>query len=243
MKKMAAASRSQPIGCRGCLRATTAPIAPQPRMSGTPLSPLVHPLCARWASGTDTTTSASATSPSAVAVPGEASRKRRPEASEVSTRCASTATSVNLDRTPFRERYEHRASLGWTGRGASEHDRGRRARPGVQEGAARRRRHRPAGRARRDLRLPRPERRRQVDDGADAGDAAAADRRHRARGGLRRRQGRPERARDDRRGAAGGRARPAADRPRAPAAAGGAAGAAARGRGSRGPTSCSSASG
>ena len=48
---------------------------------------------------------------------------------------------------------------------------------------------------------------------------------------------------DDRRRAAGGRARPAADRPRAPAPAGRAAGAA-RGRAARrAPTSCSSASG
>ena len=47
-----------------------------------------------------------------------------------------------------------------------------------KNGAARGRRHRPPGRPRRDLRLPRPQRRRQVDDGADADDAAAADRRH-----------------------------------------------------------------
>ena len=49
-----------------------------------------------------------------------------------------------------------------------------RSRPGVQEGPARRRRDRPRRRARRDLRLPRPERRRQVDDRSDADDAAAA---------------------------------------------------------------------
>ena len=42
---------------------------------------------------------------------------------------------------------------------------------------ARRAGHRPRGRGGRDLRLPRPQRRRQDDDGADADDAAAADRR------------------------------------------------------------------
>ena len=40
----------------------------------------------------------------------------------------------------------------------------------------------------RDLRLPRPERRRQVDDRAHADDAAAADLRHRSRRRLRRRR-------------------------------------------------------
>ena len=72
-------------------------------------------------------------------------------------------------------------------------NRGRRPRPGVQEGAARRRRDRARGRPRRDLRLPRPERRRQVDDRADADDAAAADRRHGARRRLRRRRSRGRR--------------------------------------------------
>ena len=58
-------------------------------------------------------------------------------------------------------------------------DRGRGPRPGVQERPARRRRHRPARLARRDLRLPGAQRRGQVDDGAHAHDAAAADRRAR----------------------------------------------------------------
>ena len=55
---------------------------------------------------------------------------------------------------------------------------GRGARTRVQGRDPRRRRHRPAGRARRDLRLPRPQRRRQVDDRAHAHHAAAADRGH-----------------------------------------------------------------
>ena len=58
-------------------------------------------------------------------------------------------------------------------------DRGRGPRQAVQEGTAGGRRDRPPGRAGRDLRLPRPQRGRQVDDGADADDAAAADRRQR----------------------------------------------------------------
>ena len=49
-------------------------------------------------------------------------------------------------------------------------------------------RDRPCRRARRDLRLPRPERRRQVDDGAHADDAAAADGRDGAGGRLRHRR-------------------------------------------------------
>ena len=69
-------------------------------------------------------------------------------------------------------------------------DRGRRPRPRVQERAAGGRRDRPAGRAGRDLRLPRPQRRRQVDDGADADHAAAADRGHRPRRRLRHRHAR-----------------------------------------------------
>ena len=55
--------------------------------------------------------------------------------------------------------------------------RGRGARARVQ-GRPGRRRHRPDGRARRDLRLPRPERRRQVDDRPHADDAAPAHRGH-----------------------------------------------------------------
>ena len=53
-----------------------------------------------------------------------------------------------------------------------------------------------ARRARRDLRLPRPERRRQVDDRAHADDAAAADRGHRARRRLRRRASEGPQVRD-----------------------------------------------
>ena len=72
-----------------------------------------------------------------------------------------------------------------------------------------------ARRARRDLRLPRAQRRRQVDDRAHAHDAAAADRGHGARRRLRRRARGPAGARRDRRRAPGGRARPVPHRPRA----------------------------
>ena len=67
----------------------------------------------------------------------------------------------------------------------------------------------------RDLRLPRPQRRRQDDHGADADDAAAADRRPRHRRRPRRGQGGAGGARLDRRRPAGSGARPADDRPRA----------------------------
>ena len=100
-----------------------------------------------------------------------------------------------------------------------EQHRGRGARARVQERAARGRRDRPARRAGRDLRLPRAERRRQVDHGPDADDAAAAHGRHGPRRRLRRRQGGPEGALRDRRGAPGSGARSDADgsRPSAPA--------------------------
>ena len=62
---------------------------------------------------------------------------------------------------------------------------------------------------RRDLRLPRAERRREVHDRPRPDDAASSDRGHRARRRLRRREGRAEDPRDHRRRAAGGRARPA----------------------------------
>ena len=75
-----------------------------------------------------------------------------------------------------------------------------------------------AGRARRDLRLPRTERRRQVHDRPHARHAAAPDRRARAGRRLRRRRGRRRGAAHDRRRAAGGGARSADDRPRAAAA-------------------------
>ena len=66
--------------------------------------------------------------------------------------------------------------------------------------------------ARRDLRLPRPERRRQVHHRPHADHPAAPHRRHRAGRRLRRRhRGRPG-PRRDRRRASGGRPRPAADR-------------------------------
>ena len=102
--------------------------------------------------------------------------------------------------------------------------RGRGPRPRVQERPARGRRHRPPGRARGDLRLPRAERRGQVDDRADAHHAAAADRGHGAGGGPRHRARGTRGARGDRRRAAGGGARPAADRARSHAAADDAAG-------------------
>ena len=102
--------------------------------------------------------------------------------------------------------------------------RGRGPRPRVQERPAGRRRDRPGGRARRDLRLPGPERRREVDDGADAHHAAAAHRGHGARRGPRHPKRGRRRAGGDRRRAAGGRARPAAHRPRSHAAADDAAG-------------------
>ncbi len=70
---------------------------------------------------------------------------------------------------------------------------------------------------RRDLRLPRAERRGQVDDGAHAHDAAAADGREGARRPASTSSARARRCARDRRRAAGGRARPAADGPRAPA--------------------------
>ena len=76
----------------------------------------------------------------------------------------------------------------------------------------------------RDLRLPRPERRRQVDDRADADDSAAADRGLRPRRRLRRPHGGPEGALRDRRRAPGGRTRPAPDGARPPEAADDAAG-------------------
>ena len=119
------------------------------------------------------------------------------------------------------------------GRGV-ERNRGRPAGPGVQGRRRRRRGDRPARRRGRDLRLPRPERRRQVDHRAHADDAAAPDLRHRDRGRVRHRPPGPAGAEGDRRGAAGGGARPDPDRPRAPAAADGAPCCAARGaRGAR----------
>ena len=70
----------------------------------------------------------------------------------------------------------------------------------------------------RDLRLPRPERRRQVHDRPHADDAAAAHGRPRDGRRLRRGQAGAAGARLDRRRAPGGGARPVPDRPRAPAA-------------------------
>ena len=82
---------------------------------------------------------------------------------------------------PTREVRRPRAAAGLRGRVGERRQRHprRRALARVQGRHQGRRRHRPPGRARRDLRLPRPERRRQVDDGADARHAAAADRRAR----------------------------------------------------------------
>ena len=85
----------------------------------------------------------------------------------------------------------------------------------VQRRHPRRRRDRPRGRGRRDLRLPRPQRRRQVDDRPHAHDAAAADRGPRDGGGLRRRHAGPRRAPAHRRGAPGGGARQLPHGPRA----------------------------
>ena len=82
-------------------------------------------------------------------------------------------------------------------------------RPRVQEGPARRRRDRPPRRTRRDLRLPGPERRREVDHRADADHPAAADIRRCPCRRLRRRA-RAKGALDDRRRAPGGCARRAA---------------------------------
>ena len=121
-------------------------------------------------------------------------------------------------------------------------DPGGQARPPVQEGPARGRRDRAGRPAGRDLRLPRSERRGQVDDRPHADDAAAADLRQRARRRLRRRQAGRAGADAHRRGAAGSRARPAPDRPRAPPPAGLAPGDPARRAGSSARTSCSAAS-
>ena len=76
----------------------------------------------------------------------------------------------------------------------------------------RRRRHRPRGRGRRDLRLPRAQRRGQVDHRPHAHDAAAAHRGPRDGGGLRRRHPGRRRAPPHRRGAPGGRAGQLPDR-------------------------------
>ena len=62
---------------------------------------------------------------------------------------------------------------------SDQRDPGRGPGPRVQERAARRRRHRPRGRARRDLRVPGPERRREVDHGPHADHAPPAHRGHR----------------------------------------------------------------
>ena len=94
-------------------------------------------------------------------------------------------------------------------------DRGRGTGQAVQEGPAGGGRDRPARGPGRDLRLPGPQRRRQVDHGADADHAAATHRwlgtGGRLRGGHRWRPG----ARAHRRRAAGGRAGPVPERPRA----------------------------
>ena len=104
-----------------------------------------------------------------------------------------------------------------------ERDRGSRARPRVQERAAGGRRDRPQRRARRDLRLPRAERGREVHDRARPDHAAAAHRGDGAGRRLRRREGRAEDPGADRRRAAGGGARPAPHRARPPPPAGDAA--------------------
>src|SRR5918995_1260513 len=75
------------------------------------------------------------------------------------------------------------------------------------QGPSRGGRDRHPGRSRRDLRVPRPERCREVHDGAYADDAPAADGGPRRRRRVRRPARRPEGARGDRRGAPGGRAR------------------------------------
>ena len=93
-------------------------------------------------------------------------------------------------------------------------DRGGAARPRVQ-GHPRGRRDRPRRGGRRDLRLPRSERRGQVHDRAHAHHAATAHRRARACRRVRRRQGGAEGACGDRRRIAGGRPRPVAHGPRA----------------------------
>ena len=74
--------------------------------------------------------------------------------------------------------------------------------------------------ARGDLRLPRPERRRQVDDRPHADDPAPADGRPGECRRFRRREARAAGARVDRRGTPGGGARPVPDRARAPPPAG-----------------------
>ena len=109
--------------------------------------------------------------------------------------------------------------------------------------APRRRRDRPPRRAGRDLRVPRAERGRQVDDRPHADDAPAADRRDGPRCRLRRRRGRAEGARVDRRCAPGGGARRPPHGARPPPPADDAPGPATRGPRVRARTSCSSASG
>ncbi|CAA9466726.1 MAG: Efflux ABC transporter, ATP-binding protein, partial [uncultured Solirubrobacteraceae bacterium] len=92
---------------------------------------------------------------------------------------------------------------------------GARPREAVQERPQGRCRDRPGGRAGRDLRVPRSQRRGQVDDRPDAHHASAADGGHRHGGRIRHRPRRSQGPWRHRRRAAGGGAGSAAHRPRA----------------------------
>ncbi len=92
--------------------------------------------------------------------------------------------------------------------------------PTIVRRQPRRRRRRPRRPGRGDLRVPRPERSRQVDHGQGALHVDLTDRWHRHRGGLRRRHTSRRHPPADRRCAPGSVARPEADRSRTPATAG-----------------------
>ena len=165
----------------------------------------------------------------APAAPISAHRATRPERGGERQAGRTSGTCRGNDHRISQNTYSHGGfrflqplrSLGRVGRTAVDCprracNRGIRARARVLGGSPGRRRRRPRGRRGRDLRLPRPERRRKDDHGAHADHAAAPDRAA-ARGspGYDVVAEAGERAAVDRRRPPGGGARPADDRPRA----------------------------